>query len=132
MTNELYWLSLTLGAVALFWLPYVLNRMIVRGLIGTMANPSANDKPLAPWAERAKRAHANAVESLVLFAPAALAVHVLNRGDSLTTAASELYFYSRVIHYIVYAAGIPVARTLAFFGGWAGIVILVARLLGTL
>jgi uncharacterized MAPEG superfamily protein len=129
MTNELHWLALTLAATALFWVPYVLNRMAVLGLMGTMANPSPSDAPLAPWAERAKRAHANAVESLVLFAPAVLAVHVLGRGDSLTTFACELYFYSRLVHYVVYAAGIPVVRTLAFFGGWAGIVILVGRLL---
>jgi uncharacterized MAPEG superfamily protein len=130
MSNELYWLSLTLAATALFWIPYVLNRIAVRGLMGTFANPSPGDQPLAPWAERAKNAHANAVESLVLFAPAVLAVQVLGRGDSLTTFACELYFYSRLAHYVVYATGIPVLRTLLFTSAWVGIVILVGRLLG--
>ena len=51
--------------------------MAVLGLTGVFANPSAGDKRLARWAERAKRAHANAVENLVIFAPAAIAVHVL-------------------------------------------------------
>lgn len=129
MSKEIFWLSLTLGMTALLAFPYVLNRIAVRGLIGAMKNPAPDDKPVPAWAERAQRAHANAVENLVLFAPAALAVHIVNRGDSLTVAACVLYFFSRLLHYVVYTAGIPVARTLTFFGGWTGIAILVARLL---
>jgi uncharacterized MAPEG superfamily protein len=132
MSKELFWLTLTLAMTALLAFPYVLNRIAVRGLMGAMNNPSPDDKPVPAWAVRAQRAHANAVENLVLFAPAALAVHVINRGDALTATACGLYFFSRVLHYVVYTAGIPVARTWAFFGGWAGIAILVARLLGLL
>ncbi|MES1195779.1 MAG: MAPEG family protein, partial [Steroidobacter sp.] len=123
------WLSLTLGMTTLFFLPYVLNRILVRGLWATMKNPSVNDLPLSPWAERAKNAHANAIENLVLFAPAVLTVHILNLGNAATVIACELYFVSRSVHYVVYAAGIPVLRTLAFFGGWIGIVMLIYRLL---
>jgi uncharacterized MAPEG superfamily protein len=129
MTPDLHWLTLTLAATALFWLPYVLNRMLVRGLIGTMVNPAPGDTPLAAWAQRAQRAQTNAVENLVVFAPAVLVVHILDRQNALTAIACELYFFSRLIHYIVYTAGIPVVRTLAFFGGWAGIAILLGRLL---
>lgn len=132
MSAEMYWLSLTLAATSLFWAPYVLNRMAVRGLIGTVRNPSIDDVPLAEWAQRAQKAHANAAENLVVFAPAVLAIQLLGRGDSLTTTACALYFYSRVAHYVVYTLGIPWLRTLAFFGGWFGIAMLVARLLGVL
>jgi len=129
MAREIYWLTLTSGVTLLFWIPYVLNRMAVRGLGGTFANPSPDAAPLAPWAERARAAHANATENLVVFAPAALAVHAMNLGDDTTAFACALYFFSRVVHFLVYTAGIPVVRTLAFFGGWAGSAILVARLL---
>jgi uncharacterized MAPEG superfamily protein len=132
MSAEMYWLALTLAATSLFWAPYVLNRIAVRGLIGTVRNPSVNDAPLADWAQRAQKAHANAVENLVVFAPAVLAIQVQARGDSVTTTACALYFYSRLAHYILYTLGIPWLRTVAFFGGWAGITILVARLLGVL
>ena len=132
MSKELFWLSVTLAMTALFAFPYVLNRIAVRGLVGTLANPSPDDRPLAAWAQRARLAHANAVENLVVFAPAALAVHVLSRGDSLTATACGLYFFSRLLHYVAYTAGIPGVRTLAFFGGWIGVAILVARLLGLL
>lgn len=130
MSPEIHWLALTLAMTALLSFPYVLSRVVVRGLMGVMRNPSPHDKPLPAWAERAQRAHANAVENLVLFAPAALAVHVLHRGDALTAAACGLYFFSRLLHCIVYTAGVPVVRTLAFLGGWAGVAVLVARLLG--
>ena len=32
MTTELYWLTLTALMTALFWMPYVLNRMVVERL----------------------------------------------------------------------------------------------------
>ena len=105
MSREIYWLTLTVGATALFWIPYVLNRMIVRGIGGTLANPSPDDKPLAPWATRARAAHANATENLVLFAPVALAVHVMGTGDQTTDFACALFFYSRLTHFVVYTAG---------------------------
>ena len=132
MSKELFWLAATLALTLLFWFPYVLNRAVVRGLMGVFANPSAGDTPLAPWAERAQRAHTNAIENLGLFAPAAIAVHVLQVGGSLTAFAAALYFYSRLLHYIVYTAGIPVVRTLAFTAGWIAVAILVSRLLGLL
>ena len=34
LSSELYWLVLTLLMTALFWLPYILNRMLEQG-IGT-------------------------------------------------------------------------------------------------
>lgn len=130
ISKELYWLTLTLGMTALMAFPYVLNRIAVRGLAGVLANPTPSDKPQAEWAQRAQRAHANAVENLVLFAPAALAVHLLQRGDGFTTIACALFLSSRLVHYVVYTLGIPVLRTLAFFGGWTATMMLVARLLG--
>jgi uncharacterized MAPEG superfamily protein len=129
MFDEITWLALTLAVTASLSFPYVLDRIAVRGLLGTMANPLPTDLPQSAWAQRAQRAHANAVENLVLFAPAAIAVHALAVGDGLTRLGCAIYFGSRLVHYAVYVAGIPVARTLAFFGGWAGIMILVGRLL---
>lgn len=132
MTRELFWLALSVLACALYAFPYVLNRMAVRGIGGALANPRPGDKPLAAWAERAKAAHANGVENLVAFAPAALAVHVLGRGDSLTATACAVYFISRQVHYLAYTAGVPGVRTLAYFGGLGGILVLVFRVLGWL
>lgn len=130
MTPELYWLSLTLGMTALLPFPYVLNRVAVRGLGGALANPSPAAPPLAPWAERARAAHANAVENLVLFGPAALAVQALGRSTELTALCAAIYFFARLTHYLVYLLGIPGLRTLAFFAGWGATAVLIVRLLG--
>jgi uncharacterized MAPEG superfamily protein len=64
-----------------------------------------------------------------LFAPAIIAVHVLNIGNSTTAFASELYFISRTAHYVVYTLGIVALRTLAFFCGWVGTALILYRLL---
>ena len=40
MTRELFWLTLTVILTGLLWVPYMLNRWQVRGIAGTMANPS--------------------------------------------------------------------------------------------
>ena len=132
MSNELYWLAWTLLVTALLYFPYVLNRFARRGLVGLVGNPSPDDTPLAAWAQRAQRAHANAIENLAVFAPAVLAVIALHREDALTASACAVYFVSRTLHFIVYVAGIPVVRTFAFFGGWFATLVLIARLLGVL
>ena len=45
MTKELMWLTLTIILTGLLWVPYILDRAMVRGLMGAMANPSRHDKP---------------------------------------------------------------------------------------
>ena len=72
MTRELFWLTWTVILTGLLWIPYILNRSQIRGLTGTMANPTRNAKPHAPWATRLMFAHDNAVENLVIFAPLVL------------------------------------------------------------
>lgn len=51
MSRELFWLVLMVAMTGLIWLPYILDRIAVRGLMATMANPSPKDTPQSPWAE---------------------------------------------------------------------------------
>jgi uncharacterized MAPEG superfamily protein len=127
MTRELFWLTLTVILTGFLWLPYVLNRVIVRGLSGAMANPSRSDKPHAPWASRLMFAHDNAVENLIIFAPLVLILNAIDYSSKWTVLACAVYFWSRLAHAIVYTLGIPVVRTLAFtVGGLAQIVLMLA------
>ncbi len=130
MTEELYWLVLTALMTSLFWVPYILNRIAVRGLVKAMGNPSPDDKPQSDWAIRAMAAHKNAIENLVLFAALVLATHVLGVGTPLTATMCMVYFVARLAHFVVYTAGIPVARTLTFAAGFLAEVILALNLLG--
>ena len=126
MTTELYWLTLTVLMTALFWVPYILDRLAVRGIWPALSDTQPeNGGPHSLWAQRAIKAHQNAVENLAIFVPAVLIAHLLNISTPATRMAVVIYFLARLLHFFVYVAGIPVVRTLAFaVGGGAQIVIL--------
>jgi uncharacterized MAPEG superfamily protein len=118
MPKELFWLTLTVALTGLMWVPYILDRAAVRGLTGAMGNPSPDDKPQSPWAQRMMAAHANAVENLALFAPLVLTAYALGISNGVTVGACAVYFWARLAHFIIYTLGIVVLRTLAWTISW--------------
>ena len=132
MSRELMWLTLTVILTGLLWIPYILDRILVRGLMGAMANPSRNDKPQAAWAQRLYFAHTNAVENLVIFAPLVLILDAQGHSTQSTAIACAVYFWARLAHALVYVLGIPVLRTLAFTVGFLAQVALVLAIFGKL
>ncbi|WP_457807337.1 pyridoxal-phosphate dependent enzyme [Burkholderia cepacia] len=50
----------------------MLARITTRGLMAALNNPDPSRPPDPPWAERARSAHANAIENLAVFAPLVL------------------------------------------------------------
>jgi len=132
MSGELKWLTLTVILTGLMWVPYILDRIMVRGLMGAMANPSRHDKPQSAWAQRLYFAHTNAVENLMIFAPLVLILDSLNHSTQSTLIACAVYFWARLAHAIVYTMGVPVLRTLAFTVGFAAQVVLVLAVFGKL
>jgi len=132
MSGELKWLTLTVIFTGLMWVPYILDRIMVRGLMGAMANPSRHDKPQSAWAQRLYFAHTNAVENLIIFAPLVLILDSLNHSTQSTLIACAVYFWARLAHAIVYTMGVPVLRTLAFTVGFVAQVALVLAVFGKL
>jgi uncharacterized MAPEG superfamily protein len=131
MSTELYWMTLTVLMTALFWLTYVLDRCAVRGIWGTIAETRLEGAPpQSLWAQRAIRAHQNAVENLAIFVPAVLAAAVLHISTPATKAAAVAYFFARLLHFLVYAAAVPVVRTLAFTVGWIAQIVVLLSILG--
>jgi uncharacterized MAPEG superfamily protein len=130
MTRELMWLTLTVILTGVLWIPYTLDRIKVRGLMGAMDNPSRNDKPQSAWAQRLYFAHTNAVENLVVFAALVLILDSMGYQTVGTAIACAVYFWARLAHAIIYALGIKVLRTLAFSVGFAAQVILVLAIFG--
>jgi hypothetical protein len=116
MSKELFWLTLTTAMTGLFWLPYILDRIMVRGLMGAMANPSPSAPPQSRWAERQMRAHTNAVENLGI-------------STATTAMACAVFFWARLAHYVVFTFGIPVVRTLSFAVGFAAQAVLALAIL---
>ena len=133
LTSELYWLVLTVVMTGILWMPYIVNRITELGLPPTAWNPPLDPPPKAAWAARAMRAHVNAVENLVIFAPLVLVVHATGSGTRITAAASMIYFYARAAHYAIGIFGLPIPmRTVAFFTGFLAQMALAATLLGLL
>lgn len=130
MTAELYWLTLTALLTALMWVPYILNRIAVQGLMAAMSYPTADTPEQSPWAQRAQKAHYNAAENLVVFAPLVLVLHATGTMSALTAMMAAVYFFARLVHYIVYLAGVPVVRTLAFAVGWLAQIAIALTILG--
>lgn len=129
-TTELRALALFSTFVALMWIPYVLSRMQVRGILGAMANPSPDAPAGPPWARRAHMAHANAIENLVVFAPLVLIASATGATGPATATAAWVFVAARLVHYVVFVLGIPVIRTLAFLCGFACTLVIAARIFG--
>jgi len=115
-TPELFWLTAAAALTGILWLPYVLNRLLEVGLWNALRN--APGAPASAWAARMLAAHRNAVENLVLFVPLVLVAVFAHRTNATTALAAMTYFFARLVHFVVYSAGIPVLRTLAFAVGW--------------
>ena len=129
LSAELYWLVLTCLMTALFWVPYIVNRLIEHRPWPALWNPFPDLAPRARWAQRMMLAHANAVENLVIFAPLVLAVEWLKAGNDVTAMACMVYFWARAAHFVVFSFGIPLLRVVLFLVGFAAQMVLAVELL---
>ncbi len=117
MKTELFYLALTTALTGLLWVPYILDRVFVWGLGPAVSYP-ANPPAQSPWAQRLMRAHANAVENLVIFATLVLIASGMGMTGGAIATASVVYFWARLVHAIAYTFAIPWVRTLAFVVGF--------------
>ena len=117
MRTELLYLTYVTALTGLLWIPYILDRVLVRGLIDAVGYPE-NPKPQSPWAQRLMKAHANAVENLVVFAALVLAAQAVGVATDAIATAAIVYFWARVVHAVAYTFAVPWVRTLAFTVGF--------------
>lgn len=129
-SHEIFWLTLTIIMTALMWFPYIINRLIEHRPWPALINPQPDLRPKAQWAERLMRAHDNAVENLVIFAPLVIAVHVMGISTSVTASTCMVYFFTRLGHLLLYTFAVPLLRTVAFFVGFVCQNILALAILG--
>ena len=116
MSIELRYLALVTVLTGLTWVPYILNTIMVQGLVNAVGYPE-NPKPLAPWARRMKAAHYNSVENLVVFATLVLVAHAAGISNAAIASSAMVYFWARVVHLAAYTFAIPWVRTAAFAVG---------------
>jgi uncharacterized MAPEG superfamily protein len=132
MTPELKSLATITLITALMWLPYTVQLIRQQGALAAFWDPFHETPIEAKWAQRAKRAHANAIENLAVFAPLVLVLHVTSAGTALTAAAATTFVLVRAAHFLVYTLAVPLVRTLLFLVGFGCQLVLAATLLGWL
>jgi len=92
---------------------------------GLPYNISSRDLPppsITRITARLQRALGNFRESFVYFAVAVLVVTTMARNNPTSALGAQLYLWSRVAYVPVYAAGIPVLRTLIWAASIVGLV----------
>ncbi len=119
MTTDLWMLTASAMLCALLFVPYGIAQTFVWGASISVGNREVTP-PLPDWAERGIRAHRNMLENLPHFAVLVIVAELARASDDATAVGASVFFWARVVHAIVYIAGIPFVRTLAFFAGLAG------------
>ena len=94
----------------------------------TMANNGDNLRPPSVGQARTKRVVDNQREGLILFAPLILVAALTNTSSELTLYGAQMFFYSRVAHAIIYLAGWPYVRPIAWTIGMIGIIMIFVAL----
>ena len=131
-TPELTWLAYTIALTGLLWVPYILQLIVQLGPIKAVWDPEGTHPHNKEWALRAKRAHYNAVENLVIFAPLVILVVGLGAQSRTTVIACMVYFIARAAHYVIHVLAIPVLRTIAFSIGVGCQAVLLFHIIGAL
>jgi uncharacterized MAPEG superfamily protein len=99
-----------------------------RGLVWAASARDEVKPPLTGIGGRLDRARANFLETFPLFLAVVVAAHLLQRHDATTVLGVQLYFWARLAHLPVYAAGIPYLRTLTWAVSIVGIVMVLGAL----
>lgn len=130
LSNELYWLLLSILMTSFFWVPYIINRMFEMGILNALWDPLGRTDTNKDWARRMMQAHDNAVENLVLFAPLVILIQITGTNSTVTATACMIYFFTRLAHYFVFTFAIPLLRVVTFLVGFGVQVVLAIALLG--
>jgi uncharacterized MAPEG superfamily protein len=54
---------------------------------------------------------------------------VLGISNTATKAVVVVYFFARLLHFVVYSAGLPAVRTLTFTAGWLAQIAIILSIL---
>ena len=81
------------------------------------------------FAKRARRLQDNMIENMVLFIPLVLAAQAAGVSTAQTALGAEIFVIARVLHALIYLAGIPWLRPVAWAGGVVGMGMILLALL---
>lgn len=109
-------LILLICAVVLAFIQVVvalLGAMMQVGLPALVGNREGLPE-ITGWGGRAVRAHRNMMESLPLFIGLVLIAHIAGRNNATGVLGEQIFVWARTAHAIIYVAGVPWLRTVAW------------------
>ena len=68
-------------------------------------------------------------EALPVFLALALLNMIVGTAADLAVTGALVFLIARVVYLFIYLAGIPVLRSLVWFGGWVGLILMLLPLL---
>jgi uncharacterized MAPEG superfamily protein len=124
-------LTLLLWSVALTFVEVVVAVLAANAQVSlaTLAGNRDTAIDFTGFAGRARRAHLNMLESLPLFIALVLIAQVAGRANAITMLGAHLFFWGRLAHWVIYLAGIPWLRTLAWAVSVVGLILIFIQLL---
>jgi len=113
MSPELKYL---LFSVVLTFVQVLIAAMAANQVVGlTTLAGNRDDLPvMTGFAGRAKRAHLNMLENMVLFSALVLIAVVAQKTNAMTALGALIFFWARLLYAVIYLIGIPWLRTLAW------------------
>jgi uncharacterized MAPEG superfamily protein len=78
---------------------------------------------------RAKRAHLNMLENMVLFVALVLIAAVAGKANATTAMGAMIFFWARLAYAIIYVGGVPWLRTLSWVVSVVGMIMIALQLL---
>ena len=124
-------LKYLLFSVILTFVQVVIAAALANQVVGlpTLAGNREGLGELPGMAGRAKRAHLNMIENLVLFAALVLIAAVGGKANAMTAMGAMIFFWARLGYAIVYLIGIPWLRTVLWAASVVGMAIIAWQLL---
>lgn len=100
--------------------------------VGLVPLANSRDGLAAPQGFHARtlRCVDNHREGLTMFAPLVLIAALTHVSNGTTVLGAQLFFYSRVAHAVLYLAGVPMVRPLAWAVGLVGTIMVFVALMG--
>ena len=124
-----------LGWSVVLLLVQIMSQAVALDLVGGIGPKyllGPRDRGLATTnvlANRLMRALRNLLETYPAFVALALALAVTGRTGGVAAAGAVIWLIARCAHFLLYAAGVPVARTIAWLVSVAALAMMLWRLL---
>lgn len=128
MTIDLWMLVASVGLSWALILIAATPGLLRNGIGWSMSNREEAPEP-SPFASRAKRASANMLENLPLFAALVLVAHVAGAADPTSALGAQVFLGARVAHAALYLVGVPALRTAAWAVSVGGMFMVASSLL---